>query len=239
MNAGPPNYGRSTPYGFTLIELLLSLAATSVILGAAYAALFSGLSGFQYSSQKTEALTILQRALDRMTHNLSCLYISDSSQLFRVSDDIRDLGPLGEIPNDSLLFLAFANYLTWEERPQSDLAELEYLIDVDEETPAKWLIQRMDSPVDEDRESGGVIRLVGPRVIGMDIHLYNGSEWVEEWGSRDGLPSIVNITLYMQMADDQISKKRIETLSANVWLPEQDSRHNSGTGEGEPSGASG
>jgi type II secretion system protein J len=205
--------------GFTLVELLLALMATSLILGAAYAALFSGLNSYQMSSYKAEILTVLNRSLARMFEDLTAACVGAETFRFQVTSEIREIEGLGEFPNDRLLFTAAIAKTDWTDKPQSDLSEVEYYIDADEETPARWLVRRTETPPNSNPKEGGEIHLIGPRVEGMDVLLFNGTQWVDEWDSSTELPQAVRITLFILPSSEAVSPRRIEQLSSTVWIP--------------------
>lgn len=208
-----------TARGFTLVEMVIALAATGLILGAAYATLFSGLDAYRYSAYRSETYSVLQRALDKIFEDLTAAHLSASSGQFVIEDDSIETEKYGEIPLDRLRFQAIVSRLNWEAKPQEDLAEIEYFIDNDSETPARWLVRRIQSPTDSDLSAGGSIHLTGPKILGIDIQAHNGSEWVTEWDSTDSYPEQVMIKLYMEPPSSSGITDRVLSLSSAVWLP--------------------
>jgi type II secretion system protein J len=217
--------------GFTLIELLLAMLATSIILGTAYAALFSGLNSYQYGAYKAEIIGVLNRALGRIMEDLSASHVGSRASGFLLVDDVLESEEFGDIPNDRLLFTAAIARTDWTETPQSDLAEVEYFIDADEETPAKWLIRRTQSPPDGNPKQGGEIHMAGPRVFGMEVGLYDGSKWIREWNSSQQLPQAVQITLFILPSTEAVRPRRLEQLTSVVWIPAAVNRAAAGQGE--------
>jgi type II secretion system protein J len=207
--------------GFTLVELILAMTATSLLLGAAYTAFFSGLMSYNTNAYKSEIRAVLFRSLTRILDDLKAAQTGSDAFRFRVENEEIEVEGVtaAPVPNDRLLFTAATAKVNWEAKPQSDLSEVEYYIDRDEETPARWLVRRTDSPPDSRPLEGGEIHLVGPRVIGMDVSLYNGTKWVEEWDSTTELPLAIRVSLYVGPTRESVFQNRFESLTASVWLP--------------------
>ena len=205
--------------GFTLVELLLALATMGLILGAAYTSLFSGLDSFRRSAYESEVYTVLHRSLDRIFADLACSTNTSEGTRFLLENESIDHDIYGNIPTDVLRFQAHLMKVKWDDTPQSDLTEIEYYIDMDEETPPRWLVRRTESPADHDPASGGSVHLVGPAVIGMDVQLHNGSQWVSTWDSRSDLPVAVKIELVMEPANHPDGGNRLERFSSIFWIP--------------------
>jgi len=210
-----------------LVEVLVVLATMGFILGTAYAALFSGLDAYRYSAYESEVLTVLHRSLDRLFTDLACTSAASPRTHFVVVDDSVESEVHGEIPTDRLRFQAHMLKLQWEQKPQSDLTEVEYYVDLDPDTAPCWLVRRTDSPADSDAESGGEIHLVGPGVVGMNVELYNGSKWVSEWTSSE-LPRAVRIRLLMVPSNYPGGSPRLETMTSIFWIPSSGGQKASG-----------
>lgn len=206
--------------GFTLLELVISMVATSLILGAAYTAFFSGLTSYSLNSYRSEIRSVLSRSLGRIVEDLRCAETGHEAFRFRVENDEIDLENLDNfpIPNDRLLFTAPTSQAQWANRPQSDLSEVEYYIDRDDESPARWLVRRSQSPPDNKPLEGGSVHLIGPRVIGMQIYCFDGSKWLEEWDSSTDLPLALRIILYVGPTRDALTPNRFESLSTTAWI---------------------
>lgn len=211
----------SLPTGFTLLELVLAMTATTLILGTAYTAFFSGLTSYNINSYKSEIRGVLFRSLTRILDDLKSAQTGADELRFVVENEEIEIegAPAGPVPNDRILFTAATAKVNWENKPQSDLSEVEYYIDRDDETPARWLVRRTDIPPDSRPLEGGEIHLVGPRVVGMDVLLYNGTKWVEEWDSSTELPLAVKVSLYVGPTRETVFQNRFESLTASVWLP--------------------
>jgi type II secretion system protein J len=212
---------RTSYAGFTLVELVLAMTATSLLLGAAYTAFFSGLMSYNTNAYKSEIRAVLFRSLTRILDDLKAAQTGSDAFRFQVENEEIEIEGVAAspVPNDRLLFTAATAKVNWEAKPQSDLSEVEYYIDRDEETPARWLVRRTDSPPDSRPLEGGEIHLVGPRVIGMDVSLYNGTKWVEEWDSTTELPLAIRVSLYVGPTRETVFQNRFESLTASVWLP--------------------
>lgn len=196
------------------------MAATSLILGAAYTAFFSGLTSYNLNSYRSEIRSVLSRSLGRIVEDLRCAQTGHESFRFRVEDDEIDLENFENvsIPNDRLLFTAATSLITWDNHPHSDLSEVEYFIDRDEESPARWLVRRSQSPPDNKPLEGGSVHLIGPRVIGMQIYCFDGSKWLEEWDSTTELPLALRVILYVGPTREALTPNRFESLSTTAWI---------------------
>lgn len=208
------------------------MVATTLVLGAAYTALFTGLDSYNLSSYQAEVYTVLNRCLDRMFDEVASAHIGANTARFLIVDNFEENDEFGEIANDRMVFEAAVGKTNWSNVVQSDLAEIEYSIDTDDETPARWLVRRMQSPPDGKPLEGGDLNLLGPRVVGMNVKAYDGKEWVDEWDSSETLPQAVHVQLYILPSSDAVSPKRLETLWTTVWLGRA---FGTGTGSGEES----
>ncbi|MCA9412337.1 MAG: prepilin-type N-terminal cleavage/methylation domain-containing protein [Candidatus Omnitrophica bacterium] len=242
-NKGFYQHKASSKNAFTLVEMIIALAATGLILGAAYATLFSGLDSYRYSAYRAETYSVLQRSLDKMFEDLTCAHLSKSGGRFLIESDSIEHDVYGEVPLDRIRFQSLVSRVNWDDVPQEDLSEVEYYIDTDTETPARWLVRRIDSPVDSNLSEGGSIHLVGPRVLGLEIQAYNGSEWVDEWDSTNSFPQEILIKLYMEPPKSSGITDRILSLSSSVWIPGSKGQASqstaSGSGEQSESAAGG
>lgn len=229
----------SSPAGFTLLELILAMVATTLLLGSAYTAFFSGLNSYNTNAYKSEIRAVLFRSLTRILDDLKTAQTgSDEFRFLVENDEIEIEGVAADpVPNDRILFTASNARINWESKPQSDLSEVEYYIDRDDETPARWLVRRTDTPPDLKPLEGGEIHLVGPRVVGMGIEVYDGSKWVEEWDSSTELPLAIRVSLYIGPTRETIFQNRFESLTASVWLPKGTGSSSSSTGEGAEKGS--
>lgn len=195
------------------------MAAAALILGAAYTALLSGLRSYSASAYRSEIYTVLERSLHRIFEDLTDAHMGEGEYRFQLIDDTLEIEGLPELPNDRLLFTSNRARTEWRNIPQSDLSEVEYYIDTDEETPARWLVRRTDSPPDSDPTSGGEIHLIGPKVVGMQIEAFDGAKWLAEWDSTDNMPKAVRVSLYMLPGRESLTPGKLETLGSMVWLP--------------------
>ena len=96
---------------------------------------------------------------------------------------------------DTLTFLATVNDPTKTGPGTSDVAEVQYYLDMDDSTPEQWLLRRVDVTPDIDPFSGGMVALLGPKVLSLDFQFYDGSTWWTTWDSAEEIPVAVNITI--------------------------------------------
>lgn len=226
---------------FTLVELLLASMMTAMILGSAFVSLSIVLKAYKELGSKTNLAETARLILDRMRADLESAFLSPHSDITRFVgyDQIN-----GDLPADSLTFISAINKPINTGGGSSDLAEIQYYIDVDESTPERWLLRRMDYTPDTDPFSGGELALLGPRVTSLDFQYFDGMAWWPEWDSSSEIPMAVNISLGLFEASQpqEVPKpETIKTFSTTVWLAcyRESESSSSETGSGRNTGGEG
>jgi prepilin-type N-terminal cleavage/methylation domain-containing protein len=231
--AGIPCLGNDLKKGhaFTLVELMVAMTVTSLILGAAFSALFAGLKSYTTCAYETDVLAVMQRSLDRIFEDVSGCYLKGKGTRFLVVSEILETDNFGDIPMDSLLVTSNVGKMDWGRKLQSDMAEVEYKVDNDPETPARWLIRRLDNPADSNLKDGGEIHLVGPNVVGIQIEAFDGKSWLEEWDSETEYPQALRITLFMLPSPTYGRPKKVESFRSTTWIPRSSQNMESASGQ--------
>ncbi len=203
---------------FTLVELLLAATLTAIILGSAFVSLSIVMKAYKELSSKTNQAEIARLILDRMRIDLESTFYSPHEDLTRFVgyDQIA-----GELSVDSLTFISAVNRPVDTGGGTSDLAEIQYYVDMDESTPERWLLRRMDNTPDSDPFTGGQVALLGPQVQSLDFQFFDGTMWWPEWDSTEDIPLAVNVTIGLFEAGEMGEMANIDnvkTFSTTIWL---------------------
>ncbi|MBN2327527.1 MAG: prepilin-type N-terminal cleavage/methylation domain-containing protein [Candidatus Omnitrophica bacterium] len=211
-------FGKKRQKGFTLVELVLASTLTALILGSAFVSLSTVLKAYKELGGKTNLAETARLILDRMRADLEMTFYSPHADYTRfVGYDQLN----GDLPADSLTFISSVNNPVNTGGGSSDLAEVQYYIDVDDGTPERWLLRRMDYTPDSDPFTGGELALLGPRVASIDFQYFDGIVWQTEWDSSEAIPIAVNITIGLFEADHPEETPTLENLdyfSTSVWI---------------------
>ena len=201
--------------GFTLVELLLAMSLSMLILSSAYISFSSGLDLYRRSTARQEAYRTCRSALNLIVRDLRTSFMSpnQTGTLF-IGEDKEDM----EFAQDRLLFMSVGNNPQRRGSGESDIMEVEYYIDNDQETPERWLQRRTDATPDDDPYSGGVNLLAGKDITAMDCRYFDGQTWLDNWDSKEKLPNMVWISISTPLPTKRDQPQRFVTLAETVWL---------------------
>lgn len=178
--------------GFTLVELLLAATVSTLVVVAAFTSINVVLKGYRLSKDRVDLYEPARAALARMSREISSAFLSPHdarTQFVGIQQQINGIAV------DQLSFVAVINNPEYAQEGESDLSEVHYYIDLDTETPERWLQVRYDPTPDDDVFSGGVSHLLGPHVMAMSFLYFDGDSWLAEWDSTEELPMAVNIMI--------------------------------------------
>ncbi|MFH1741364.1 MAG: prepilin-type N-terminal cleavage/methylation domain-containing protein [bacterium] len=178
--------------GFTLVELLLAATLGAMVITAAFTSISVVLKGYRQYKDRLDTYEPARTALARMSQELTAAFLSPHTGRTRFVGIQQEIDG---IPMDQLTFVAVINDPQYAGEGESDLSEVQYYIDVDNETPERWLQVRYDPTPDDDPFSGGSSHLLGPHVVAMSLLYFDGEYWLGEWDSKEELPMAINITL--------------------------------------------
>lgn len=189
------------------MELVVSAALMSLLLGAGYLCLRSGLESRATVEARTEVFQTARIALARMT--------ADLREACPLSDDSQFLGMhrlQGSSDADNLDF-ATHHYRPKQEH-ESDFCEISYFLRSQGTNHTFQLYRRRDATPDDQPLAGGTTELIADHIEGLRLEYYDGFEWFTEWGDPEGrqkgrtedalhtnltgLPEAVRITLWCQ-----------------------------------------
>ena len=194
---------------FTLIELVISAAVMSLILGASYLCLISGVSGQRLIETRADATQRARVALAIVSADLRSACSVFKGSPFMGMDRL-----VGEVEADNLDF-ATHNYAP-KTPTQGDYCEVSYFLSKDQQTGQWALYRRRDPTPDDEPIAGGTREEIIRGLSGLRFEYYDGFEWFDEWGDPDdrgkaanslqyqpnleGMPEAVRITLWLETA---------------------------------------
>lgn len=209
--------------GLTLIEILVSITILAIILAAIYAAYTSNVEAIQFGRQSGKVSQTARIVLDRMSKDLESSFIGA-----HLPEKRSALGMVGEnreingAPADQIDFTTLTHLTLMEEGGlQTDLCEIGYYLEEDQEDEAFILYRRDDGIVDDDFTEGGQTYELARMVTGLDIRFQDSlGEEFENWNTleeeqEDTLPSLIRITLTLK---DKLGREHIFATSIHPAL---------------------
>lgn len=184
---------RAAARGFTLVEVLLASMLSLLVITGAFASLSVMLRAYRDSAERSGGAELANMVFNRMRKDLMSVYISphrDATQFIGVEN----YAPNG-MDAHILTFISFVNDPIPYQTHASDLAEIQYYVDWNDDTPERWLVRRFDHLPDEDPYSGGEIALLGPRVALLRFNYFDGELWWPYWEFEGEIPMLINITI--------------------------------------------
>jgi len=188
--------------GFTLLEIVISVAILVVILTIVYNTFNSSIKAFSAMENQGDAYAQARIVLNRMSEEIGSIYFSTQNP----KTGLPKTGLLGEdrdeddLPFDALHFTSLSHIRWVKDSRESELCEIGYYLEKDNETGESFLFRREDWNVDGTLEEGGRPLELAEGVDGLNFRYYDGKEWADEWDSRitGTLPKAVEIVLVMR-----------------------------------------
>lgn len=203
---------------FTLVELILAATLTAVILGGAFLSLSVMLRAYKEIGGMAEQAEAGRLILERMRADISAAYLSPHSDLTRfVGFNLQQ----GNFHADSLTFISRVNNPIETGGGSSDLAEVQFYVDLDDSTPEQWLLRRFDPTPDNDPFTGGQVALLGPNVISLNFEYFDGQAWWPSWDSESEIPMAVYVSFGIfvpRFPNEQPAAETLKTYSTTIWL---------------------
>ena len=204
----------SAATGFTLLEVVISVGILVVIMTIIYNTFNSSMKAFTAMENQGNAYAQARIVLSRMSEEIASIYFSTSEK--------SNTGLLGEdkdeddLPFDSLHFTSLSHVRWVRDSKESELCEIGYYLEKNEETRESFLFRREDWNVDGTLEEGGRPLELAEGVDGINFRYFEGEEWVDDWDTRikDGLPKAIEVVLIMR----DPRRKRI-AFSSIVSIP--------------------
>ena len=187
----------SATSGFTLLEVVISVGILVVILTVIYNTFNSSLKVYTEIETRGDAYAQARVVLNRISEEIGSTYLLREN---------RNTGLLGEdkdeddLPCDSLNFTSLSHVRWVRDSKESELCEVGYYLEKDEETGESFLFRREDWNVDGTLEEGGRSLELAEGVDAINFRYYDGGEWVDDWDSRikGGLPKAIEVVLVMR-----------------------------------------
>jgi len=184
--------------GFTLLEILVAVVLLATAFTIIASTFFTTLDGWRRSSEFLDRITHGDFVIDQMVSSLrSAAFFPNRPDKFGFWLDSKGGG---SAPRDTISWVTSGSAFMLPDDPL-----------------AKGLYRIMLSVEDAGRQSGLAVRsfqhllkeiepgdadpwFVSPRVIGLECRVYNFEDetWEKEWEDTNALPSLVEITLYME-----------------------------------------
>ncbi len=199
-----PRFSAGTPLrpgarrlaGFTLIEVIVAVGILGVIV-AIVSATFSGALGAQSAAdRRTETTHAARTALDRIAQDLG--------SAFPYAPQARGTIPIGlELSHqelegasrDRLTFPTYGRPFGSAGEPSSDLALVEYELIVSDDRRAWRLVRRQANRLEAEAIAQAPGDVVAERVVGFEVKLFDGKDWVATWTDKTKLPRAVELTI--------------------------------------------
>ena len=183
--------------GFTLLEVVISVGILVVILTIVYNTFNSSIKAFTAMENQGDAYARARIVLNRMSEEIASIYFSPQN---------RNTGLVGEdkddddLPADALHFTSLSHIRWVKDSKESELCEIGYYLEKDEDTRESFLFRREDWNVDGTLEEGGNPLEMAEGVDGLNFRYYDGDEWLDEWDSRikGDLPKAIEVVLVMR-----------------------------------------
>ncbi len=189
--------------GFTLLEVLIALGITALLTAAVYAAYTGNLEAIEQVRDQEVAFQTARVVLDRMARDLESA-VTDATSGVTAQGRLGLVASTGEIagrPADRVDFTAFSHLAWREESPKSDLCEVGYRLERDQDTGEVRLFRREQILPDGDLEAGGEKIALSEDVTALEIRCGDeeGNE-IEAWDTRKGdgggpLPRTIRVRL--------------------------------------------
>ena len=190
--------------GFTMVEFIMAGILLAMLLIAMGFAMQQVVKARTSTRARIDAYLRADSALQLIRRDLiSTLRRQDLyyTRLLLIDDSVEREGL--RIPRDEILIFNNRLQSTRDLEYNGDGMEFEtqFRIEEDESLPVLW--QRRDPMPDAYPRGGGMIAPVTVGLMGLDIEVWNGLDWFEEWDSdEDGLPWAIRITVTATGAAD-------------------------------------
>ncbi|MFZ7113111.1 MAG: PilW family protein [Desulfatiglandales bacterium] len=191
--------------GFTLLELLISVAMTVVVMAAVYGSYTSNMDAIQMARQNSMVYQTARVIFDRMSRDMESAFLTE-----RLSVNMPETGFVGQDleidgrPADRIDFTSLSHVCMTEEDLPSDLCEIGYHLEKDEEGEDLVIFRRDEAAVDADISTGGQPHKLSGMVSGLDIsyedeegEVFNAWNTLEQ-ENQGRLPALVRVTLTMK-----------------------------------------
>lgn len=218
--------------GFTLIEIMVAvvlLAIISVLVFQSMGSMVGSRERFETRQQGYRGANVF---LDRMTRELATAVLYANIELLGVSSNGEQTAKsvfsgTNSGDQDKLTFdnLSHTRYL--KDSKESDLAEVTYFLEPQEESDGLFVLKRRDkSPLDAEPGEKGKVTILLDSVRELNFRYYDPvkGEYQDEWDTTkldyaNRLPRAVEITLVLQDPADEEGTLRFKTVALLEMSP--------------------
>jgi len=198
----PRGWGRlhSAPLaqcGFTLIEVVVAIGLLAVVVTLVYGAFSRSLDVTRETADATERVRQVQLITERLVDELSAAYWFPESGGRGRFEGTSHTAATSDARQDQLAWTTFAHRRYVEGRPESDVSEVEYRMDVDAESGAGKLVRQERSNLLTDASWAVATDEVADGVTEFKLRYLADPDWVDAWDAaqRHRLPQAVEVTV--------------------------------------------
>lgn len=231
--------------GFTLIEIVISVGIIASLALYAINAMSNQIETRNRLQQSNEAIHSAHAAMMRLTEDLRHAYFAygNDEQSARSNSDLigRPLFIVNQTPR--LLFMTQAHQSLIANRPESNIAYVQYLVCPDSGAPAracpaqgdstsqlKQLVRIVDPQirkVTEDAVLDGVSQVLVNDLKEFKLSAWNGQDFLSDWNTERSdfgrrLPKMVKVELTVFTPEDPL-RKQLRDEGTTSGLPERPS----------------
>ena len=188
--------------GFTLMELLIALTIMATAMAVVIASFVGIMKGWSKGGKLLDELHhgdfVMEQLVSAM-RSMAFFHNAPEKYGFRMEDDQR-----GEYPTDFISFVTSGTAFVPMSSPLvNGLHRLEITIDDDEDGDPGVMIRAIPHLVEPD-DYEGEPWCVSLEVKGLDVRFYNlkDEDWEDEWEDTNAIPSLVEVTLYMDPLEE-------------------------------------
>jgi prepilin-type N-terminal cleavage/methylation domain-containing protein len=216
---------RNSQSGFTLIEIIISVGIIASLSIYAVSAMSNQIETRNRLQQSNEATHSAHSAMMRLTEDLRHAYMIG-----------RPMFVMTEAPR--LLFMSQSHQSLIANRPEANIAYVQYLVCPDSSAPAKVCKSQSDSnspkkqlvrvtdpsvkKTSDDAMLDGVAQVLVNDLKEFKVTAWNGQEFIKDWNTERSdfgrkLPKMVKVDLSVFMPEDMARKQfRDENSSADL-----------------------
>ncbi len=175
----------------------MAIALLAVVVTLVYGAFARSLDLTRETADATERVRQVQLITERLVDELSAAYwFSDSGGRGRFEGTTRTAS-MSDARQDRLVWTTFAHRRYVEGRPESDVSEVEYRMEVDLESGAGRLVREERSNLLTDASWAVATDEVAEGVAEFKLRYFADPDWVDAWDAaqRRRLPQAVEVTV--------------------------------------------
>lgn len=218
------------PSGFTLIEVIVAIGILGVIVAIVSATFAGALSAQGAADRRTETTHGARTAIDRISQDLASAFARPGQPGGRLPAGLElDNRELEGAARDRLTFPTYGRPIGGGDQPTSDFGLVEYELVVSDDRRDWRLVRRQASRLEPEALAEAPGDIVAERVVGFDVKVYDGKEWVAAWTDKTKLPRAVEVVVRVAppprdgaerpWGDGPLAEARVLTYGTRLMLP--------------------